>query len=140
MKGLYNILTSLIASDISDSETATTDFPRCQQGTLWSNDISYFFYECPLSDPAVGLMLPDLSINVDFGPLAVIAQSYVRPQLPLLIGLSNSSLDDYAHTVPVTFIPGVNMAAAYILGIRQIYTDGVLLATLGMFEVSMSLY
>lgn len=139
MKGLYNILTSLIASDSYDSETSTNDFPRCQQETLWSDDISYFFYECPSTFVQDTLVLPDLDINVDFGPLAGIAPSYVRRQLPLLIGLSNNTFDDYTHSLPVSIIPGVNMAAPYIVGIRQIYTNGVL-ATLGMFEVSMSLY
>lgn len=133
MRRLYNSLTSLIAS-----ETTTHNPLECHQETSFgSGNDRYFFYRCPTSVFDNQWVLPDLNINVNFGRLASISHLYLRPQLPLVIGLSNNTFDDYTHTVPVTIIPGVNMAAPYILGIRQIYTSGVL-ATLGIFEVSMS--
>ena len=63
-------------------------------------------------------------------------QSSARTQLPLLIGLANDLYADVHHTVPVVFLPGVNMAASVIVDVRQIYTNGAL-AALGMFEVSL---
>ena len=104
------------------------------------HNVSYYYYWCPSSKDASGeLLLPDLNINVDFGPLLTglsgIFPYSARVQLPLVIGLSNDTFFDYTHTVPVTFIPGINMAAPYTLGLRQIYTNGIL-AALGIFEVS----
>ena len=90
-----------------------------------------------------GWLLPDLDITVDFGPLldglSGMSQFSARTQLPLVIGLSNDLSDDVTHTVPVTFIPGINMAAPYIVGVRQVYTSRAL-AAFGIFEVSLSLH
>ncbi|KJA20329.1 hypothetical protein HYPSUDRAFT_68540 [Hypholoma sublateritium FD-334 SS-4] len=113
----------------------TYSYSQCEQGTFGSGNDSYFFCRCPTTVLNKQWVLADLNINVDFSLLGNISHLYTRPQLPLVIGLSNNTIDDYTHTVPVTFIPGVNMAAPYILGIRQVYTNGVL-AALGIFEAT----
>ncbi len=86
--------------------------------------------------------LPDLNINVDFSQLAIglsgMVQYSARTQLPLVIGLSNDVFIDAIYKVPLTIIPGVNMAASYTIRIRQVYANGIL-AALGMFEVYMLL-
>ena len=113
----------------------------CVPGSWISRNISFFYYQCPfiIGTDQNQTVLTDLNINVNFSSLGGLGPSYPRPQLPLLIGLSNNLMDDYTHTVPITILPGVNMAAPYIWGIRQIYANGVL-AALGMFEVSKSLF
>ena len=114
-------------------------YERCHHDNQTYKNLTFSFYQCQFIIDANIPILTDLSINVNFSALAGLEQFYNRRQLPLLIGLSNNLIDDYTHTVPVTIIPGVNMAASYIWGIRQIYTNGIL-AALGMFEVSMWFY
>ncbi|KJA20333.1 hypothetical protein HYPSUDRAFT_816951 [Hypholoma sublateritium FD-334 SS-4] len=149
-------LSSLIPSDLFFSAVGVTaiwpagllnsgiTLPQCYTQITPDNagNESYYSYLCPPAD-VVDYTLPDLYITVDFGPLftglAGIDQPSGRTQLPLVIGLSNDLFNDYTHTVPVTIIPGMNMAAPYILGMRQIYTN-VILATLGFFEASTSFF
>lgn len=96
-----------------------------------------------MAPSGLGLGLPDLNINVDFGPLLAglsgMFQWSARIQLPLVIGLANDIRDDMAHTVPITMVPGINIAAPYIVDVRQVYTNGAL-AALGIFEVSLSFH
>ena len=114
----------------------------CQQGVIpdVAGNVPYYFYHCPAIQTTTSYYLPDLQINVDFSlimeGLSNMFQSSARTQLPLLIGLANDLYDDVHHTVPVVFLPGVNMAASVIVDVRQIYTNGEL-AALGMFEVSL---
>lgn len=113
--------------------------PVCHQKVLPdAHNVPYYFYHCPPISTETSYILPDLQINVDFSPLvdglSNIAQASARTQLPLLIGLANDLYDDIIHTVPVTFLPGVNMAASVIVDVRQVYTNGAL-AALGIFEV-----
>lgn len=134
MKRIYNILLKFFLESTCDQHIL---------GPQVGND-TYYYYQCPtIIDESGDFFLPDIYINVDFGPLFTglsgMVRSSSRIQLPLVIGLSNNIFDDYTHTVPVTMIPGVNIAASYILGIRQVYANGIL-AALGIFEVSMPLY
>ncbi len=116
----------------------------CSQKTTHpsSDSFPYFFYHCPAATVEKSLLLPDLDITVDFGPLLAglsgMSQLSARTQLPLVIGLCNELYDDLIYTVPVTFIPGVNMAAPYIVDIRQVNANPAL-AAFGIFEVSLSL-
>ncbi len=115
--------------------------PVCSQKAFpGAHNVPYYFYHCPPIPTETSYILPDLQINVDFGPLmdglSNIAQTSARTQLPLLIGLANDLYDDIVRTVPVAFLPGVNMAASVIVDVRQVYTNGAL-AALGMFEVSL---
>ncbi|KJA25454.1 hypothetical protein HYPSUDRAFT_213835 [Hypholoma sublateritium FD-334 SS-4] len=115
--------------------------PVCHQKALPDahTGVPYYFYHCPPIPTETSYILPDLQINVDFGPLmdvlSNIAQASARTQLPLLIGLANDLYDDIIRTVPVTFLPGVNMAASVIVDVRQVYTNGAL-AALGIFEIT----
>ena len=117
--------------------------PVCVQHSKFlpnAPNVPYYFYHCPPISTNTSYILPDLQINVDFSPLmdglSNMVQSSARTQLPLLIGLSNNIYDDLIRTVPVAFLPGVNMAASVIVDVRQVYTNGAL-AALGMFEVSL---
>lgn len=118
--------------------------PVCGQRERWSdfNDIKapFFFYHCPPVTSPSGWALPDLDINVDFGPLVIglsgMFQLSARTQLPLVIGLSDDLGDDLNYTVAVTIIPGINMAAAYTVDARQVYSNRAL-AAFGIFEVSL---
>lgn len=143
MKYIYDILISITAINFSsETEIPTVPLPVCHQktGGLGSGSTPYFFYNCPAVQGNNGWTLPDLDINVDFDPLVTglsgMLQYSARTQLPLVIGLSNELLDDLAHTVPVTIIPGVNMAAPYIVDVRQVYGNRAL-AAFGIFEVSL---
>ena len=102
--------------------------------------VPYYSYHCPPIKAETSYILPDLQINVDFGPLSdglsKMDQLSARTQLPLLIGLANDLDDNIIRTVPVAFLPGVNMAASVIADVRQVNTNGAL-AALGMFEVSL---
>ena len=139
-----DILIFFVEMNRSQTEIPTLPLPVCSQKAISTPDgIPYFLYHFPAVTVDQALLLPDLEITVDFDPLLAglsgMFQLSARTQFPLVVGLSNEIQDDVAHTVPVTFIPGVNMAASYIWGIRQIYTNGIL-AALGMFEVSMWFY
>lgn len=118
--------------------------PVCHQNPF-IDEIStpFFSYNCPSLSYQSTLFLPDLAINVDFGPLVNGLSGMVhysaRTQLPLVIGLSNDTVNDYTHTVPITILPGVNMAASYLMDVRQVYTNGAL-SSFGLFEVSLSLF
>ncbi len=74
----------------------------------------YLTYHCPPIRTETSYILPDLQINVDFAPLtdglSKMDQVSARTQLPLLIGLANDLDDNLIRTVPVAFLPGVNMA------------------------------
>ena len=127
----------------SKTTIPTLPLPVCKQKTedsSGSNRLPYFFYSCPAVIIDQAWLLPDLDINVDFGPLTAglsgMFQFSARTQLPLVIGLSNELLDDLTHTVPVTMIPGVNIIAPYIVGVRQVYVNGAW-AAFGIFDVSL---
>ena len=141
-----DILIFFAALNSSETEIPTLPLPVCSQKTIpssSSNRVPYFLYHCPTATVENLLLLPDLEITVDFGPLLVglsgMSQISARTQLPLVIGLSNIPIVDVQHTVPVTFIPGVNMAAPYIVGVRQVNANRAL-AAFGIFGVSLSLH
>lgn len=126
----------------SYTEIPTLPLPVCNQGTSGSgsDDTLLLFYNCPAVISDNGWLLPDLDINVDFGPLVIglsgMFQFSARTQLPLVIGLSDDLGDDLNYTVAVTIIPGINMAAAYTVDARQVYSNRAL-AAFGIFEVSL---
>ena len=70
--------------------------------------VPYYSYHCPPIKAETSYILPDLQINVDFGPLSdglsKMDQLSARTQLPLLIGLANDLADNIIHTVPVAFL------------------------------------
>ncbi|KJA20356.1 hypothetical protein HYPSUDRAFT_1092600 [Hypholoma sublateritium FD-334 SS-4] len=124
---------------INDSLSGSP-LPVCHQHhRLDVNRDPIYFYHCPPVILTSALFLPDLVISVDFGPLisglSGLVQTSSRIQLPLVIGLSNEIKDDLTHTVPVTIIPGVNMAASYIVAVRQVFINGAL-AAFGIFDAA----
>ncbi|KJA20332.1 hypothetical protein HYPSUDRAFT_43228 [Hypholoma sublateritium FD-334 SS-4] len=133
-------VTAIWPADIGELNLTDSALPVCQQlphPESFPNS-KEFFYRCPpVNSENLGTLLPDLNINVDFAHLVTglsgMVQFSARLQLPLVIGLSNNVVDDFTHTIPLTIIPGVNMAASYIINIRQIYTNGAL-AAFGFFD------
>ena len=119
--------------------------PVCQQyqGIDIESKVPLYYYACTPVIVNSTWYLPDLEINVDFDRLITglsgMVQYSARTQLPLVIGLADNIDDNLIHTVPITIIPGVNMAASYIVDVRQVYTNRAS-AALGMFNVSISFH
>ncbi len=95
-----DILMFFAALNSSETEIPTPSLPGCSQKTIppSADSFPYFLYHCPAATVEKSLLLPDLDITVDFGPLLTglsgMSQLSARTQLPLVIGLSNTLYDD----------------------------------------------